>query len=191
MQPGGQAAYPPTRLIGHDPVGLAHGLADGLVDGLTAAARPQDGVDAAAAAEVDAEQAAQAADHLAVRQPALLVEFHDSCLGVRAQLRGGGPQGVGGLQRVPALEAPVAATAAADMDIELAMDGTARDLDLVLVRDVGFLDRPAVAGANRGEGCLVDFVDVGRWLPMGFTVVVRAGLAAGPLRLGLRRPFGE
>jgi DNA-directed RNA polymerase specialized sigma subunit len=47
-------------------------------------------VDAAAAAEVDAEQAAEAADHLAVRQPALLVEFHDGRLGVRAQLGGGG-----------------------------------------------------------------------------------------------------
>src|SRR5262249_52754870 len=75
MQPDGQAAYPPTRLIGHYPVGLAHGLADGLVDGLTAAARPQYGVHTAAAAEVNAEQAAQAADHLAVRESPLLVEF--------------------------------------------------------------------------------------------------------------------
>jgi hypothetical protein len=41
VQPGGQAANPPTRLIGHSPVGLAHGLADGLVDGLTAATRSQ------------------------------------------------------------------------------------------------------------------------------------------------------
>jgi hypothetical protein len=28
------------------------------------------------------------------------------------------------------------------------MDGAARDLDLVLVGDVGFLDRPAAAGAD-------------------------------------------
>jgi hypothetical protein len=77
------------------------------------------------------------------------------------------------------------------MDVALAMDGAARDLDLVLVRDVGFLDRPAAAGANRGKGGLVDFVEVGRWLPMGLAAVVRAGLAAGPLRPGLRRPLGE
>src|SRR5262249_54520980 len=191
VQPGGQAAYPPARLIGHDPFRLAHGLADGLVDGLTTAARPQDGVDAAAAAEVDAEQAVQAADHLAVGEPALLVELHDGRLGVRAQLGGGGPQGVGGLQRGPALEALVAAAAAADMDVDLAMDGAARDLDLVLVRDVDLLDGPTAARADIGQRRLVDFVDVGRWLPMGLGAVIRAGLAAGPLRLGLRRSFGE
>jgi hypothetical protein len=103
-------------------------------------------VDTAAAAEVDAQQTPQAADHLAVGEPALLVEFHDGRLGVRAQLGAGGPQGIGGLQRVPALQALVAAAAAADMDVELAMDGAARDLHLVLVRDVGLLDRPAAAG---------------------------------------------
>jgi hypothetical protein len=89
------------------------------------------------------------------------------------------------------LEALVAAPAAADVDVELAMDGAARDLDLVLVRDVGFLDRPAAAGARLGQGRLVDFVDMRGWLPMGLGAVVRAGLAAGPLRLGLRRPLGE
>ena len=90
-----------------------------------------------------------------------------------------------------ALEALVAAAAAADMDVELAMDGAARDLDLVLVGDVGFLDEPAATWAGIGQGCLVDFVDVGGWLPMGLGAVIPAGLAAGPLRLGLRRPFGK
>ena len=92
---------------------------------------------------------------------------------------------------MPALEALVAAAAAADVDVELPVNGLARDLDLVLVRDVGFLDRPAAAGANRGEGCVVDFVDVGRGLPMGLGAVIGAGLAAGPLRLGLGRPLGK
>src|SRR6516162_10490837 len=77
------------------------------------------------------------------------------------------------------------------MDVELAMDGAARDLDLVLVGDVGFLDRPAAAGAGPRQRGLVDFVDVGGWLPMGLGAVIGAGLAAGPLRLGLGRPFGE
>src|SRR5262249_2587449 len=161
MQPGGQAAYPPPGLIGHNPVRLAHGLADGLVHGLTTAARPQDGLYAAAATEVDAEQTVKGADHLAVGEPALLVEFHDGRLGGRAQLGGGGAQGGGGLQGVAALEALVAAAAAADMDVELAMDGAARDLDLVLVGDVGSLDRPAALGAGPRQRCLVDFVDVG------------------------------
>jgi hypothetical protein len=37
----------------------------------------------------------------------------------------------------------------------------------------------------------VDLVEVGGWLPMSLGAVIRAGLAAGPLRLGLGRPFGE
>jgi hypothetical protein len=49
-------------------------------------------VDAATAAEVDAEQAAQAADHLAVGEPGLLVEFDDGGLGVWPQLGRGGAQ---------------------------------------------------------------------------------------------------
>jgi hypothetical protein len=106
-------------------------------------------------------------------------------------LGGGGTQGAGGLQRVAALESLVAAAAAADMDVELAMDGAARDLDLVLVGDMGFLDRPAALGAGLRQRCLVDFIDVGGWLPMGLGAVIRAGLAAGPLRLALGRPFGE
>ena len=92
---------------------------------------------------------------------------------------------------MPALEALVAATAAADMDVELAVDGAARDLDLVLVRDVGLLDRPAASGAGFGQGCFVGFVDVGGGLAMGLGAVIRAGLTARPLRLGLRRPLGE
>src|SRR5262249_6440076 len=150
-----------------DPVGLAHALADGLVDRLAAGSGPQHGVDTATAAEIDTEQAAQAADHLAVREPALLVEFHYGGLGLRARLGGGGAQSVGGLQRVPALEALVAAAATTDMDIELAIDRAARDLDLVLVGDVRFLDRPAAAGARLGQWRLVDFVDVRGCLSMG------------------------
>ena len=109
-------------------------------------------MDTTAAAEVDAEEAVQAAGDLAVGESALLVQLDDGRLRVGTQLGSGGPQGIGGLQRVPALEAPVAAAAANDMDVELAMDGPARDLDLVLVRDVGFLDRPAALGAARGSG---------------------------------------
>jgi hypothetical protein len=88
---------------------------------------------------------------------------------------------------VAALEAMVAAAAAPDMDVELAMDGLARDLDLVLVGDVGFPDRPASAEAGSRQRGLVDFVEVGGWLPMGLGAVIRAGLAArlAGVRLGL------
>src|SRR5262249_40104957 len=95
------------------------------------------------------------------------------------------------LHWVPALEALRAAAAAPDMDVELAVDRAARDLDLVLVGDVGLHDRPAAAGAGRRQRRLVDFVDVRGWLPMGLGAVIRAGLAARPLRLGLGWALGE
>jgi hypothetical protein len=92
---------------------------------------------------------------------------------------------------VPALQALVAAATAADVDVELAVDRAARDLDLVLMGDVGLHDRPAAAGAGLRQRRLVDFVDEGGGLSVGLGAVTRARLATGPLRLGLRRPFGE
>ena len=89
------------------------------------------------------------------------------------------------------LKALVAATAAADVDVKLAVDGLARDLDLILVGNVGFLDGPAASRASIGQGRLVGLVDVGGWLPMGLGAVVRAGLAAGLLGRGLGRALGE
>jgi hypothetical protein len=68
---------------------LSHALADGLVDRLAAFGGPQNGVDAAASTERDAEQAFQAAYDLAVRQAGLLVEFDNGGLGIGSQLRGG------------------------------------------------------------------------------------------------------
>src|SRR6516162_6195584 len=55
-------------------------------------------MDAATSTERDAEEACQAAGDLAVREPALLVEFDDSGLGIGSQLRCGGAEGVGRLQ---------------------------------------------------------------------------------------------
>jgi hypothetical protein len=46
-------------------------------------------------------------------------------------------------------------------------DGLVRDLDLVLVGDVRFLDRPAASGAGFGQGRLVGLVDVRGGLAMG------------------------
>src|SRR5262249_19304548 len=107
------------------------------------------------------------------------------------QLGGGGAQGVGGLQRVPALQALVAAAAAADVDVELAGGGLARGLDLVLVGGVGFLDRPAPSGGGFGEGRPRGPLGWGGGAPAGLGAVGRAGLAARPLRFGPGRPFGE
>jgi hypothetical protein len=126
-----------------------------------------------------------------VREPSLLVEFDDGGLGIGPQLGGGGPEGVGRLQGIAPLNPPVALPALPDMDVELPVDGLARDLDLELLGDAGFVERASTVGADRRQLRFVDFVDVGGGLPMGLGAVIRAGLTAGPLRLVLRRPLGE
>jgi hypothetical protein len=117
----------------------------------------------------------------------------DSDLGLRAYLRGGGSQGIGGLQEMPSLDASAALLAAADMDVELPMNGLAGDFDLELCLHVGFLERAAALGASlrqRGFQRFVDLLGRGR-LAMSFLAVACAGLTAGLLGVGLRRSLGE
>jgi hypothetical protein len=139
VQPGGQAAYPPTCLIGHHPVGQTHDLSDGLIDRFAAGDGPQDGMDAAAATEPDTEEAPQAAGDLVVRQAALLIEFEDGGLGVGSELSRRGPMGIGCLRGMAPLNAALALTALRDLDVELQVNGLARDLDLELLGDTCFV----------------------------------------------------
>src|SRR5262245_42387682 len=83
--------------------------------------------------------------------------------------------------------------APADVDVELPVDGLARDLDLKLLGDVGLVERAATGGAGVRERCLVDLVDLfgGRRLAVGLGAIVLARLAArlAGIRLGLA--FGK
>src|SRR5262249_30377493 len=125
-------------------------------------------------------------------QAGLLVQLDDRGLGVRPQLGRGRAQGVGSLQRVAALHAAVTRAAVADVDIELPVDWSSGDLDLVLVGDVTFLDRPTTVGTNVGQQRLVDLVGLPRRRQaMALAAVVGSGLAAGPHGRGLRRLLGE
>src|SRR5262249_2827410 len=156
----------------------------GLVDRLAARSGSEHGMDAAAPAEGNAEQALQAAGDLAAGQTGLLFEFNDGCLGVGSELGRGRGGGVGRLQGVPALGPEVALPAPADVDVELAVDGLARDLDLELLGDVGLVEGAAAVGADVGQTRLVDLVNLlgaGRWA-VGLGAVVLAGLAPGLLR---------
>jgi hypothetical protein len=150
-------------------------------------------VDAAATTEGDAEEAGQAAGDLAVRQAGLLVEFDDGGLGIGPQLSGGGGKGVGGLQGMVPLNSTVALTTLPDADVDLAVDGLARDFDLELLGDVGRVERAAAIGADLGQWCLVGLVDLfgGRWLAVGLGAVVLARLTAGLLGVRLGLPLGE
>jgi hypothetical protein len=91
------------------------------------------------------------------------------------------------------LQPPVALTAPSNVDVELSVNGLARDLDLELLGDVGLVERPAAVGASVWQGRLVDLVDLlGAGRPaVGFGAVSFAGLAAGLLGLVDRLALGE
>ena len=91
------------------------------------------------------------------------------------------------------LDATVALTALADVDVELPVDGLARDLDLELLGDVGFVQGAAAVGAHSGQGRLMDLVNLfgGRRLTVGLGAVILAGLAAGLLGLAGGLALGE
>src|SRR5262245_34517747 len=67
---------------------------------------------------------------------------------------------------------PVALTAPADVDVELPVDGLARDLHLELLGDVRLVERAAAVGAATGQRRLVDLIDVGGGLAMSLGAVV-------------------
>src|SRR5262249_36318280 len=158
VQPRGVSAHAPAGLIGHHPVGLSHGLTNGLVDRLATTSGPQDGVDAATATELDTKQALQAARDLAVRQATLFVEFDDGSLGIWPQLGGSSAESIGRLQGMASLNAAMALTTLADMNVELPMNGLAWDLHLELLGDVRFVEGSAAVRADGGQGRLLDFV---------------------------------
>src|SRR5262249_47030346 len=91
------------------------------------------------------------------------------------------------------LNPAVAPTALADMDVELPVNGLARDLDLELLGDVRFVERPAAVGAAVRQWRLVDLVDLFRAgrLAVGLGAEVLAGLAAGPLGLVCGLPLAH
>jgi hypothetical protein len=107
-------------------------------------------VDAAARRQGDAEHARQDAADLAVRQSRLLVQLDDRGLSVRPQLRRSSPQSVRGLQRLAALDSATALLTTADVDIELPVDRLSWDFDLILLIDMGWLDRTPAVGASIG-----------------------------------------
>ena len=109
---------------------------------------PQHDLDAGPARQADPEEGVEDSRDLDVGQPEGLVQQDHRRLGIRADLGGGGAQGIGGLQGVPPLDASPTTTATADMDIEPADDGMTGDLRLVLGGHLGLADRPTTPGAR-------------------------------------------
>jgi hypothetical protein len=91
------------------------------------------------------------------------------------------------------LNPAVALTALANVDVELSVDGLARNPDLELLSDVSFVERSAAVGAAVRQRRFVDLIDLfgaGR-LAMCLGAVVWSGLASGFLGLGRGLSLGE
>ena len=79
------------------------------------------------------------------------------------------------------LNSAVTLTALAYVNVELAVNGLARNLHLELLGDVRFIEWTATIGAAFGQGCLVGLIDLfgsGR-LAMRLGAVVLSWLASG------------
>ena len=85
------------------------------------------------------------------------------------------------------------AAALPDVDVELAMNGLARDFDLELLGDMGFAEGAAAVGAAARQGRLMNLIDLLRagWLAVGLGAVVLAGLASWLLGLVGGLALGE
>src|SRR4051812_15223819 len=92
---------------------------------------------------------------------------------------------------MPALHAAAAFVAAADVNVEPAVNRPTRNFDLILLVDMCLFNITAAIRALLGQRRLVNFVDLLGRLAMGLGAVVFARLATGFLRLGLGRSFGE
>ena len=127
-----------------------------------------------------------------MRQPHLGVQQRGGGLGIGADLTGGRAQRVGRLERVPALGPFPACLAVADVDVELAHQGRARDLGLELVGRAGLDEAAPAVRTHIGKLGLVALGDRFRWrwsVAVGAVGVAR--LAAGRLRVGLGRALAE
>jgi hypothetical protein len=90
-----------------------------------------------------------------------------------------------------ALHATTAPSATADVNVELAMDRPARNLDLELLSDVRLFDITATVGAFVGQRRVVDFVDFLGRFAMSLGAVVLARFAARFVRLRFGWSLGE
>ena len=110
-------------------------------------------LDQAALGHRQSELRPQNADDLLQRHAQLGVQLDDQRGDVRAQLSGSRAQRVGGLQRVPALHAPLTLRAVAHLDVEAPHEGThLGQVFLILRRHTVQRDRAAaVRTARRGR----------------------------------------
>ena len=187
----------PAGFIRSDHRTAAHAGTERVVRRARLPGRAMDRVHEPATRHRQAVQLLQERHNLAERQSPLFIEDDDQRDHLRAELRGRGAEGIGGLQRMSPLHPPPAAVAAAHMNVKLPDDHTRdRQFFLVLCRDARRCDPAGTAGTVRRESNLVPLVHA-RWTPPTCLQSIRAArLSAWPLRilfqrLGKRRGLSE
>ena len=118
------------------------------------------GLDEAARRDSEPEAVTQQRRDLLERYADVLVQEHNQGHGTGPEVHIGGPQRVGRLQRMPALDAAATGDAPADVHVE-APDDRPPDgqIFLILRGDAGALDRAATVRAGGGKRGLVSLID--------------------------------
>ena len=152
----------------------ANGGAERRVGRFGLVGHPAHRVHQAACGDGQAEALAEECGDLAERQPQLLVEDDRERDGGGPQLRGGGAEGIGGLQRMAALDAPAAVGALPNRDVKRSHPrSNDREIFLILRRMARQHDVPAARRTRRWQRGRVGLIDVRRRDAMGSTTVGR------------------
>jgi hypothetical protein len=191
-QPPEPPTHFPTGFIRTDDRTAANLFAQRRIGGGRATRGAMQGVRHAAGPHAQPEPVAQQRRDLAVRQAQLFVEQHDQCDRVGPQMRAGGAESVGGLQRMPPLHVPPAVGATADVDVEAAhMRPHDRQILLNLWGDAGLGQPAATVRAGRWQRHINRFVNRRGRVSMRVAAVPLAPSPTGSTRRCGRRAFRE
>jgi hypothetical protein len=111
-----------------------------------------------------------------MRQAGMFVEIDDGRLRVGTELAGSGTEGIGRLERMPALNRLAAARTNAAVNVELPHDRLAGNFGLLLLIDVSFLNVAAAFGTGVGKRRFQLLVDVLRRRHGPMSMPGRAGV---------------
>ena len=186
------AADAPAGLIRGDDGRVADLLAQRRVGRRGVAGRAMQHLRQAARGDGQPEPGPEQLGDLRQRDAQVRVQLHDQRDDLGTELHAGGPQRIGGLQRVAALNPSPTLRAVADVYVEAAHEGTHhREVFLVLRRHAGDLNRAAAVRTRGRCRCRVALVDLRGARAARLPPVGRAGPPAGTPAAPLGSVLGE
>ena len=184
--------HTPAGLIRCDHRTVADLLAQRRVGRRRRGRRAVQQMDKAARRHLQTELGLQMRGDLRQRHPHPGVQFRDQRGDVRAELRAGRAQRIGGLQRVAALHPPPTLRALANLNLEVPHDRfDLRQVLLVLRRHGGHLDLAAAVRTRRRNRRRMRLVNPCRPPPAAMRAVVGAGTSSGTPAPSLWPVLGE